>query len=166
LDPGAVAIEALGGEGVERHRGALIALLTDAVDSGASVGFLPPLAEAEADAYWKTVAAAVREGTCVLLVARVAEGADAGEGDVVGTAQLLLATRPNARHRAEVAKVIVHTKARRRGLGRALMLAVEDRARRPSHSIPRSDTAWPARSPHTPRAPTAPSIRAPSTTGC
>lgn len=130
MDPGAVAIEALGGEGVERHRGALIALLTDAVDSGASVGFLPPLAEAEADAYWQTVAAAVREGTCVLLVARVAEGADAGEGDVVGTAQLLLATRPNARHRAEVAKVIVHTKARRRGLGRALMLAVEDRARR------------------------------------
>ena len=66
-------------------------------------------------------AAAVREGTCVLLVARVAESADAGEGDVVGTAQLLLATRQNARHRAEVAKVIVHTKARRRGLGRALL---------------------------------------------
>jgi GNAT superfamily N-acetyltransferase len=127
---GTIVIESLSVEGVKRHRGALIALLTDAVDSGASVGFLPPLAEAEADAYWQTVAAAVREGSRVLLVARVAEGADAGEGDVVGTAQLLLATSPNARHRAEVAKVIVHTKARRRGLGRALMLAVEDRARR------------------------------------
>ena len=122
-------IELLSAEDVTRHRAALSALLRDAVDSGASVGFLPPLAEAEADAYWRGVVAAVREGSCLLLVARDAEGgADAPGGKIVGTAQLLLATRPNARHRAEVAKVIVHTKARRRGIGRALMLAIEERA--------------------------------------
>lgn len=138
-------IELLSAEDVTRHRAALSALLRDAVDSGASIGFLPPLAEAEADAYWRGVVAAVREGSCLLLVARDAEGgadapeggadapergADATEGEIVGTAQLLLATRPNALHRAEVAKVIVHTKVRRRGIGHALMLAVEERARR------------------------------------
>src|SRR6266446_828379 len=57
-------------------------------------------------------------------------GARTPEREIVGTAQLLLATRPNALHRAEVAKVIVHTKVRRRGIGHALMLAVEERARR------------------------------------
>ena len=124
-------IELISAEEAIRHRAALSALLRDAVDSGASVGFLPPLAEAEANAYWRGVVAAVREGSCLLLVARDAEGgADAPGGEIVGTAQLLLATRPNARHRAEVAKVIVHTKARRHGIGRALMLAVEEHARR------------------------------------
>ena len=57
-------------------------------------------------------------------------GAREADGALVGTAQLLLATRPNGSHRAEVAKVIVHTKARRRGIGRALMLALEERAHR------------------------------------
>jgi ribosomal protein S18 acetylase RimI-like enzyme len=135
---GPVVIESLSAEDAARHRAQLSALLRDAVDSGASVGFLPPLAEAEADAYWRGVVAAVREGLCLLLVAREPEGgadapeggADAPVGEIVGTAQLLLATRPNALHRAEVAKVIVHTKARRRGIGHALMLAVEERARR------------------------------------
>jgi ribosomal protein S18 acetylase RimI-like enzyme len=101
----------------------LVGLLKDAVDSGASVGFLPPLAEAEGEAYWRSVVEAVRDGSCVLLAAREAAGV------LVGTAQLLLAMRPNGSHRAEVAKVIVHTKARRRGIGRALMLAIEARAR-------------------------------------
>jgi len=119
-----VAIEAFGAEQAARERPGLVALLTDAVDSGASVGFLPPLAPAEGEAYWRGVIEAVREGSCVLLGAREADGT------LVGTAQLLLATRPNGSHRAEVAKVIVHTKARRGGIGRALMLALEERARR------------------------------------
>jgi GNAT superfamily N-acetyltransferase len=49
---------------------------------------------------------------------------------LVGSAQLELAMRANARHRAEVSKVMVHRRARRRGVGRALMLALEDHARR------------------------------------
>jgi ribosomal protein S18 acetylase RimI-like enzyme len=118
-----VAIEVLGAAAAARERGALVALLKDAVDSGASIGFLPPLADVEAEAYWGDVVEAVRDGSCVLL------GAREPHGTLVGTAQLVLATRPNGSHRAEVAKVIVHTKARRRGIGRALMLAIEERAR-------------------------------------
>jgi ribosomal protein S18 acetylase RimI-like enzyme len=118
-----VAIEVLGAAAAARARGALVALLKDAVDSGASIGFLPPLADVEAEAYWGDVVEAVRDGSCVLL------GAREPHGTLVGTAQLVLATRPNGSHRAEVAKVIVHTKARRRGIGRALMLAIEERAR-------------------------------------
>ena len=118
-----VAIEVLGAEQAARERDGLVALLTDAVDSGASVGFLPPLAAADGEAYWRGVVEAVRDGSCILLGARELDGT------LVGTAQLLLTTRPNGSHRAEVAKVIVHTKARRRGIGRALMLAIEERAR-------------------------------------
>jgi len=104
---------------------ALVALLRDVVDAGASVGFLPPLAPSTASAYWETVAASIEDGSRVLLAARRAE-----DGAIVGSAQLDLATRENARHRAEVAKVMVLGAARRQGIGRALMLAAEAHARR------------------------------------
>ena len=117
-------IQPLTSAGVQARRPVLAALLRDAVDSGASVGFLPPLSDADAAAYWDTVAAAVDEGSRVALVAQ-----DAALG-LVGSAQLDLAMRANARHRAEVSKVMVHQRARRRGVGRALMLALEDHARR------------------------------------
>jgi ribosomal protein S18 acetylase RimI-like enzyme len=118
-----VDIEAVTAVGAGALQPTLVSILQDSVDSGASVGFLPPLHEAEAAAYWDTVAAAVSDGTRVLLVAR-------SGGEVVGTAQLDLATRANARHRAEVMKVMVHRQARRRGVGRHLMLALEAHARR------------------------------------
>jgi acetyltransferase len=120
---GLVVVDVLDTDRADRELRALVGLLKDAVDSGASVGFLPPLAEAEGEAYWRGVIDAVRDGSCVLLGARDADGV------LVGTAQLLLAMRANGSHRAEVAKVIVHTKARRRGIGRALMLELEARAR-------------------------------------
>jgi acetyltransferase len=103
---------------------AFIALLQDAVKSGASVGFLPPLGAEEAAAYWRSVFAAMGRRARLLLVGRGDDGA------LIGSAQLDLALKPNALHRAEVQKVMVHTGARRRGIGRALMLAVEAEARR------------------------------------
>jgi GNAT superfamily N-acetyltransferase len=118
-----VTIEALDAAGARRALDALVALLRDAVDGGASVGFLPPLPPAEAVDYWRDVIEDVAAGRRVLLAAR-----DAGR--LVGAAQLELAQKPNARHRAEVQKVMVLAEARRRGIGRALMLAVEDAARR------------------------------------
>jgi acetyltransferase len=117
-------IDALTAEAARAAIPHLSRLLEDAVESGASIGFLPPLGPTEAADYWAGVAAAVAEGTRVLLVAH-----DAG-GDLVGSAQLALETRPNGRHRAEVMKVMVHRNSRRQGLGRALMLAAEAEARR------------------------------------
>jgi GNAT superfamily N-acetyltransferase len=118
-----LAIESLTAAGVAAHRPALVALLRDAVESGASVGFLPPLGEAEAAAYWDSVSAALGDGSRVVLAALDPELG------LVGAGQLDLAMRANARHRAEVSKVMVHRRARRRGVGRALMLALEAHAR-------------------------------------
>jgi ribosomal protein S18 acetylase RimI-like enzyme len=117
-------IEALTASAADAERPALVALLRDAVDGGASLGFLPPLDAAEAGAYWDSVVAALRDGTRVLLVAR-----DPAAG-IVGSVQLEPALRANARHRAEVTKLMIHRGARRRGIGRALMLAIEAEARR------------------------------------
>jgi ribosomal protein S18 acetylase RimI-like enzyme len=119
-----VRIEMLTAATAAAARPALVALLRDVVDGGASVGFLPPLGTAEAGAYWRGVEETVAAGTRIVLAARD------GEGSIVGSAQLALETRPNGRHRAEVMKVMVLGGARRQGIGRALMDALEARARR------------------------------------
>jgi ribosomal protein S18 acetylase RimI-like enzyme len=93
-------------------------ILIDAVHHGASVGFLEPLTPAEADAYWRRIEHAVGEGHCVLLVAALTDA-------VVGTVQLDIDTLPNQPHRATVSKLLVHTAARRRGVGEALMAKLE-----------------------------------------
>jgi ribosomal protein S18 acetylase RimI-like enzyme len=100
----------------------LVALLHDAVESGASIGFLPPLSAEEARTYWERMLRDVDAGSRVMLVARAGER-------VVGSVQLALETRPNGSHRAEVQKLMVHTTARRSGIGRTLMLSLEDTAR-------------------------------------
>jgi GNAT superfamily N-acetyltransferase len=101
---------------------ALAELLVDAVNGGASVGFLPPLSGVEAERWWRTLADDVSAGRLVVLLLRA-------DGRSLGTAQLRLAQLPNARHRAEVAKVLVHSTARRHGYGRLLMDAIETAAR-------------------------------------
>lgn len=120
----AANIAPLGADEVLRHEQALVAILVDSVEGGASVGFLPPLGANEASAYWRSVAEGVEAHRIVLLVAR------ADSGDLVGTGQLALEARANGRHRAEVQKVMVLTAARRRGIGRLLMEGLEDEARR------------------------------------
>jgi len=100
----------------------LTALLQDAVESGASIGFLPPLSEKEANEYWQDVASALKTPYRILLIAT--------EGDeVIGTVQLDMASRANGSHRAEVCKLMVHTKHRGKGIAQALMHAIEDEAR-------------------------------------
>lgn len=101
----------------------LTRLLQDAVAGGASLGFLAPLEDVVVRNYWRDVIANVEQGSRVLLVARAEDGA------VVGAAQLDLGTMPNGSHRAEVQKVCVLRSARGQGIGRHLMLAVEDAAR-------------------------------------
>jgi len=99
-----------------------VALLSDAVGAGASIGFRWPLAEGEAEEYWRDVVAAMRGGFRHLLAAYDGE-------QLLGCVQLDLAAKANARHRAEVQKLLVLQSARRRGIGRLLMQAVEDLAR-------------------------------------
>jgi len=103
---------------------ALCALLEDCVEGGASIGFLWPMSLGEADAYWRSCLAPVTDGSKLLLVARD------DVGGIIGTVQLVLAERANSRHRAEVSKLMVLRSARNQGTGRALMLALEDEARR------------------------------------
>jgi GNAT superfamily N-acetyltransferase len=100
---------------------ALALLLVDAVDSGAAVSFLPPLSVERAEEYWRVTLGALRD-RAACLVARDADG-------IVGAVQLVPAWSPNQPHRAEVAKLLVHRRARRQGVATALMGAVEDAAR-------------------------------------
>ncbi len=99
----------------------LAALLQDAVASGASVGYLPPLPRDAAVEYWQEVVSTLKGPDRILLIAKV-------DDRLAGTVQLDMATRPNGRHRAEVAKLMVHTALRRQGIGRALMRAIEQEA--------------------------------------
>jgi acetyltransferase len=112
---------------------ALIPLLQDVVDAGASIGFLPPLSSAEAAAYWQKVIAELPDGHRLLFGAWV-------DGVLVGSAQLALESRRNGDHRGEVQKVMVHPNQRRRGIGRALMMAVEAAARQAERTLLVLDT--------------------------
>jgi ribosomal protein S18 acetylase RimI-like enzyme len=98
---------------------ALAALLVDAVESGAAVSFVT-LTQGQALDWWRKLLAAPDPRT-VVLVARDAEG-------IAGSVQLHPSRAPNQPHHADVAKLIVHRRARRRGLGQALMAAVEREA--------------------------------------
>ena len=101
---------------------ALAQLLHACVEHNASVGFVQPFSLEAAAAFWQGQAASVAAGERILLLAR-------DRGRVVGTVQLIPAGMPNGRHRAEVAKLLVHPDARRQGIARALMVQVEQEAR-------------------------------------
>ncbi len=97
-------------------------LLIDCVEGGASVSFMQPLTRERALAFWHRVAQGVEAGERALLVAEDARG-------VCGTVQLLISQPENQPHRADLAKMLVHRRARRQGLGAALMRAAENTAR-------------------------------------
>jgi GNAT superfamily N-acetyltransferase len=101
----------------------LAALLIDCVEGGASVSFMLPLSFERAQAFWQRVSAGVHGGERALLVA------EDGQGAIVGTVQLVLEQPENQPHRADLAKMLVHRRARRQGLGERLMCAAEDTAR-------------------------------------
>jgi GNAT superfamily N-acetyltransferase len=97
-------------------------LLIDCVEGGASVSFMRPLTRDRALAFWDHVGQGLAGGERALLVAEDALG-------LCGTVQLVLAQPENQPHRADLAKMLVHRRARRQGLGAALMRAAEDTAR-------------------------------------
>ena len=113
---------------------ALAALLLDCVEGGASVGFMQPMSAATATRFWDRVAAGVADGARALVVA------EDGDGGIVGTVQLLLVLPENQGHRADVAKMLVHRRARRRGIARRLLDAIETTAREEGKTLLVLDT--------------------------
>ena len=97
-------------------------VLIDCVEGGASVSFMRPLTRERALAFWRRVAQGVAAGERALLVAEDARG-------ICGTVQLIFDLPENQPHRADLAKMLVHRRARRKGLGAALMGAAEAAAR-------------------------------------
>ena len=112
----------------------LAALLIDAVESGASIGYMLPYDPADIHTYWQGVAEAVKADRKWLVVARL------GDGSLVGTAQLEPAGKANGRHRAEVQKVIVTSRLRKHGIGTKLMNEVESYARSKGRTLLLLDT--------------------------
>jgi GNAT superfamily N-acetyltransferase len=102
--------------------GALAEVTKDCVDDGASIGFMQPFTREQAVAFWRKIAGAVAAQQRVLLIA-------ADDHGVCGTVQLIVDLPDNQPHRADLAKMQVHRRARRRGLGAALLRAAEDTAR-------------------------------------
>lgn len=108
-------------------------VLIDCVEGGASVSFMMPITRDRALAFWRQVVAGVEGGHRVLLVAED----DAG---ICGTVQLILDLPENQPHRADLAKMLVHRRARQHGVGTALLIAAEDAAKQLKRSLLVLDT--------------------------
>jgi GNAT superfamily N-acetyltransferase len=130
---GAVTIRSLSPKEAAEQVGALSAVLIDCVEGGASVSFMLPMTRDKAERFWRGVAEGVAAGERILLVAE--EG-----GEIVGTVQVVLTQPENQPHRADISKMLVHHKARKRGMGAALMLAAEEAAARMGKTVLVLDT--------------------------
>jgi GNAT superfamily N-acetyltransferase len=130
----AIQVRALSAVG-EREIQGLSDVLIDCVEGGASVSFMLPIARATAVAFWRGVAAGVEQRERLLLAA------ENGAGLIVGTVQIIFAAAENQPHRADVAKMLVHRRARRHGVGAALLAAAESAARGAGKTLLVLDTA-------------------------
>jgi acetyltransferase len=115
------------------YQAPLFDLLAATVEDGASIGFLHPVYKDIGNAYWRSVQKDVLAGTRILLLAL-------SEDALVGSVQLALAGKENARHRVEVEKLMVHPDARGSGTGRKLMQALEATTRAAGRSLIMLDT--------------------------
>lgn len=117
----AIEIETFDVDRATSHLPRLNELLIDSVEGGGLVGHVVPVDLASIHTYWLEVVSSVEEGGRVLICATV-------DGQLAGTVQLYLSPEANARHRGEVFKLLVHREFRGRGIGEALMRAVEREA--------------------------------------
>jgi len=109
-------------------------VLIDCVEGGASVSFMLPISRAKADAYWRRTSASAARGERVVLAAQDAAGT------IVGTVQVVFDQPENQPHRGDIAKMLVHPRVRRQGVGAALLAAAERRARRAGKTLLVLDT--------------------------
>jgi GNAT superfamily N-acetyltransferase len=107
----------------EREIQELSDVLIDCVEGGASVSFMLPMTRVKAETFWRNMSASAARGERVVLAAEDASGT------IVGTVQLIVSQPENQSHRADVAKMLVHRRARRQGIGEALLAGVERAAR-------------------------------------
>ncbi len=128
-----VVVERLDAAAAASAEYGLARALVACVNDGAAVSFLPPLSMERALAFWRKVSSSVARGEKILLVAW-------SDGTIAGTVQLDLATPENQPHRADVAKMLVHPDARRRGIGRALLARIEAEAAAAGRSLLTLDT--------------------------
>ena len=117
-----IEIRRLGGPELHAHLDGLAAVLADCVAGGASVSYMAPFPHEEARAAFEAWAAEVEQARRVILAAFAG-------GELVGTVQVILALPPNQPHRGEIAKLLVHRSARRRGIAERLMERAEAEAR-------------------------------------
>ena len=116
-----IEIRRLDASEARAHLDGLAAVLADCVEGGASVGYLTPFSHEEARRVYEAYAAEVERGSRLLLAAFI-------DGAVVGTVQIVFAPHPNQPHRADIARMLVHRSARRRGIGQRLMERAEQEA--------------------------------------
>jgi GNAT superfamily N-acetyltransferase len=109
-------------------------VLIDCVEGGASVSFMLPLSRAKAEAFWHSASASLARGERAVLVAEDEAGV------IVGTVQVLLNQPENQPHRGDIAKMLVHRRARRLGVGAALLAAAERSARNAGKTLLVLDT--------------------------
>jgi len=124
----------LSAEEAEARRAALIELLIDAVEGGASVNFVWPMTRGKAEAWWAGALTSHARGERLILTA------EPEEGIIDGSVQLIPAPQENQAFRADLAKLLVHRRARRQGLGASLMGAAEAEARRIGRTLLTLDT--------------------------
>jgi GNAT superfamily N-acetyltransferase len=127
-------VRLLGADEAREGIGQLADVLLDCVEGGASVSFMLPMAREKALRFWENVADGVARGARTLIVAEDAQG-------IAGTVQLITDMPENQPHRADVAKLLVHRRARGGGIGRRLMEAVEEAARGQGRRVLVLDTA-------------------------
>jgi len=110
-------------------------VLIDCVEGGASVNFMYPMSRSKAESFWQSAATSVARGERVVLAAVDSNGA------IIGTVQVIWAGPENQPHRADVAKMLVHRRARRCGVGAALLAAAERSALAAGKTLLVLDTA-------------------------
>jgi GNAT superfamily N-acetyltransferase len=118
----------------ETTAGALGDVLLDCVEGGASVSFMLPLSRERAKEFWQSLAMDVAAKRRLLMVAEDERG-------ILGTVQAILGQPENQPHRADIAKLLVHRRARNRGMGAALMAAMENAAATSGKTMLVLDTA-------------------------
>ena len=110
-------------------------VLIDCVEGGASVSFMLPMSRTKADTYWRNTGESLLRSERLLLIAEDAPGT------IIGTVQVIINQPENQPHRGDVTKMLVHRKARRQGVGAALLTAAEQSALSAGKTLLVLDTA-------------------------